>query len=139
MMDRRDVGHTIYRKQSDSTGHQIELARAATLVDTAHLHAFRAAQLIDAAAEAGRVLTPVEVGLTRADTGWAAECVVTAIGKLIDVHGASSFAERSPVQRFWRDANTAARHAAILSLTGFEGYGRNLLGKPGITPYEQQD
>lgn len=92
--------------------------------------------MIDDAAREGRQLNAIEIGVTRADTGWAAECVVNAIGKLIDVHGAGAFAERSPLQRMWRDASVASRHAAILPLTGFEGYGKVLLGRKPITPYE---
>jgi 3-hydroxy-9,10-secoandrosta-1,3,5(10)-triene-9,17-dione monooxygenase len=39
--------------------------------------------------------------------------VLVAIQIRVNVHGADSFAESSPTQQFWRDANTAARHTAL--------------------------
>jgi 3-hydroxy-9,10-secoandrosta-1,3,5(10)-triene-9,17-dione monooxygenase len=44
------------------------------------------------------------------------------------VHGAGSFAESSQVQQYWRDANTAARHAGLQPVVGYEIYGKALLG-----------
>jgi 3-hydroxy-9,10-secoandrosta-1,3,5(10)-triene-9,17-dione monooxygenase len=44
----------------------------------------------------------------RAKAGYAAHQVLEAIQILVNVHGAGSFAESSPMQQFWRDANTAA-------------------------------
>ncbi len=51
--------------------------------------------------------------------------------------GASSFAQVSPLQRIWRDANTAGRHALAGPLVNQEVYGKALLGIPyegNITP-----
>ena len=53
---------------------------------------------------------------------------LTAISTLINVHGAGSFAESSRMQQYWRDANTAARHAALQPVVGYEVYGKALLG-----------
>jgi 3-hydroxy-9,10-secoandrosta-1,3,5(10)-triene-9,17-dione monooxygenase len=47
---------------------------------------------------------------------------------LVSVHGAGSFAEANPMQRIWRDANTAARHGGLNTLVGYEVYGKALLG-----------
>ena len=44
----RGVTHTDYRKQTDSIGFQIQLAEAAMKIETGWLHAFRAADDIDA-------------------------------------------------------------------------------------------
>jgi len=46
------------------------------------------------------------------------------------VHGAGSFAESSPLQRIWRDANVAAGHAGLNTAIGPEVYGKSLLGVP---------
>jgi alkylation response protein AidB-like acyl-CoA dehydrogenase len=51
-----------------------------------------------------------------------------AIHILLNVHGAGSFAEPRPMQRYWRDANTAARHAGLNATVGYETYGKSLLG-----------
>jgi alkylation response protein AidB-like acyl-CoA dehydrogenase len=84
-----------------------------TATATAHLHAFRAADTIDAAARHGEKLDYVTRARVRADTGYTAETVRAAIDRLVSAHGASSFADSSPMQRIWRDANTAGRHAVV--------------------------
>ena len=54
--------------------------------------------------------------------------MLVAIQILVTVHGAGSFAESSPTQQFWRDANTAARHAGFNAVVGYEVLGKALLG-----------
>ncbi|MDT5318037.1 MAG: hypothetical protein QOD88_559 [Mycobacterium sp.] len=54
--------------------------------------------------------------------------MLVAIQLRVNVHGAGSFAESSPMQRFWRDANSAARHTALDSIIGYKVYGKALLG-----------
>jgi hypothetical protein len=41
---------------------------------------------------------------------------------------AGSFAESNLMQQYWRDANTAARHAGLQPVVGYEVYGKSLLG-----------
>jgi hypothetical protein len=56
---------------------------------------------------------------------------------VISANGASSFADSSPLQRLWRDSNTAGRHAVALPAVNQELYGKALLGIPyeeNITP-----
>ena len=63
--------------------------------------------------------------------------ITQAIDALLSAHGASSFADVSPLQRIWRDSNTAARHAVADPLVNQEVYGKALLGIPyeeNITP-----
>lgn len=124
------------RERRESATHISELARATTLVDTAHLHAFRAAEILDLAAREERLLTALESGQVRADTGWVADCVVEAIDILLNVNGAGSFSESSPLQRIWRDANIAARHGAVTSIQGWETYGKALVDPDGpVNPF----
>ena len=72
----------------------------------------------------------------RADTALVAESVTRAIDALISVHGAGSFAESSPLQRIWRDSNTAARHGVINPLVSYEVYGKAIFGdeRPVVSP-----
>ena len=51
-----------------------------------------------------------------------------AITLILDAHGASGFADSSPMQRIWRDANTGGRHAIVNSMVNQELYGKALLG-----------
>ncbi|WP_083749147.1 acyl-CoA dehydrogenase family protein [Pelomonas sp. KK5] len=131
----RSIAYTSFKKQSDSVSFQIQVSKAAMLIDTAHLHAFRAADDIDAAALRGEVLDYVTRARVRADTGYVAQHASEAINLLMTAHGAGSFADASPMQRIWRDANTAARHAIVLQPVGEELYGKALLGVENtVTP-----
>jgi alkylation response protein AidB-like acyl-CoA dehydrogenase len=134
---KRGIAYTKFERQIDSTAFQLQIANAATLVDTAHLHAFRAAADIDDAAAAGEKLSYVRRARVRADTAYAITKVREAIDVLVSAHGASSFADVSPLQRIWRDSNIAGRHAVVDPLVNQEVYGKALLGIPyedNITP-----
>ena len=71
----------------------------------------------------------------RADTGYTVEKITQAIDKLLFAHGSAGFADTSPLQRIWRDAAVASRHAVVLPPVGYELYGKALLGvKNDVTP-----
>lgn len=134
---RRGITYTKFERQIDSTAFQLEVARAAQLIDTAHLHAFRAAADIDDAAARGDKLPYPARARVRSDTAYAITKIREGIDVLLSAHGASSFADVSPLQRIWRDSNTAGRHAVIDPLVNQEVYGKALLGIPyedNITP-----
>ena len=131
----RAIAYTSFKKQTDSVSFQIQVAKAAMKVDTAHLHAFRAADDIDTAALTGTLLDYKTRARVRADTGYVAQYASDAINMLVTAHGAGSFADVSPMQRIWRDSNTAARHAIVLQPVGEEIYGKALLGVENtVTP-----
>jgi len=132
----RAIAYTTYEKQMDSVGFQMQIAEAAMKIDTAHLHAYRAAADIDTAAQLGEYPAVTTRARVRADTGYAAKHINDAINILMTAHGAGSFAESNPLQRIWRDSNTAARHAIVLHPIGEEVYGKALLGIPTnpVTP-----
>lgn len=127
--DTKPVASTSYTRQTDSVGFQLQLAEAATRIDTAHLHSYRAAADVEAAAERGAqpdVLTRARI---RADVSWAVEQIRQAIELLMSAHGAGGFAESAALQRIWRDAAVAARHPVALPAMGLETYGKALLGR----------
>jgi alkylation response protein AidB-like acyl-CoA dehydrogenase len=124
----RPVAYTAYARQSDSVGFQIQIARAAAKVETAHLHAYRAAEDIDAAARRGVHLDVPTRARVRADCAVTLESINEALNQLLFAHGASSFSSTSPLQRIWRDSNIAARHAVTLPELNYEIYGKVLLG-----------
>jgi len=132
---KKPISYTFYTAQADSVAFQLQLAEAAMLIDTAHLHAYRAADDIDRAAAAGVYPDFLARARVRADTGWAIEHVLKAIDILLSAHGAGSFADVNPLQRIWRDSSVAARHAVVLPVIGYEVYGKALLGREDhITP-----
>ncbi len=124
----RAIAYTSFERQSDSVTFQNQIADAALKIDSAHLRAFRAAAEVDQAAERGVALDYLTRARMRADTGLIVTNVLESLNTLISAHGAGSFAESSPMQRWWRDANTAARHAIALPAVANEIYGKALLG-----------
>jgi alkylation response protein AidB-like acyl-CoA dehydrogenase len=132
---KKPISYTFYTAQADSVAFQLQLAEAAMLIDTAHLHAYRAADDIDRAAEEGVYPDFLARARVRADTGWAIDHILKAIDILLSAHGAGSFADVNPLQRIWRDSSVAARHAVVLPVIGYEVYGKALLGRDDhITP-----
>ena len=132
---KRGISYSFYDRQIDSPSFQLAMAEAAETVDTAHLFGYRAAEVIDRAALEGRQLSYLERARLRMDVGKAVRSARDAIDTLISAHGAGSFAEVSPLQRIWRDSETASRHAVISPSISAEVYGRALLGiNEGVTP-----
>jgi alkylation response protein AidB-like acyl-CoA dehydrogenase len=131
----RTIAYTFFDKQNASVAFQLQIAEAALMIDTAHLHAYRAADAIDQAAARGVYPDMLTRARVRADTGYVVEKITQAIDKLMFAHGSAGFAEASPLQRIWRDAAVAARHAVCLPPIGYELYGKALLGiENNVTP-----
>jgi 3-hydroxy-9,10-secoandrosta-1,3,5(10)-triene-9,17-dione monooxygenase len=131
----RAIAYTSFTKQTDSTVFQVQVAEAALKIDSAHLRAFRAADEIDNLARRNESPDYITRARVRADTGVIATDITDALNTLIFAHGAGSFAEASPMQRWWRDSNTATRHAIVLPASGAELYGKALLGVENtVTP-----
>jgi len=132
---KRGVSYTMFEKQTESVAFQMEISRASSLIDSAHLVVARAAADIDDAAAAGEKLPYLTRARVRADTAFAIGQIREAIDLLLTAHGAGSFADVSPLQRMWRDSNTAGRHAVVSPLVCQEVYGKALLGvEEQITP-----
>ena len=55
-------------------------------------------------------------------------CARDAVDTLLNVGGASSFGTFNRLQMYWRDIETASRHAFISPAVAREAYGRTLLG-----------
>lgn len=125
---RKGITATEFGRQADSAGFQIQLAAAALRIDSARLHAYRAADQLDQHAARKAVPDYTTRALIRADAAAAARYVTGAVSTLVDAHGSSGFAESSPLQRIWRDARVGASHALLNHNVGLEIYGKALLG-----------
>jgi alkylation response protein AidB-like acyl-CoA dehydrogenase len=129
------VTHTNYTKQRESTGFQILLADAAMKIETARLHAYRAADDLDACAAAGRHPDVNARARIRADAALVAKYCREAVEILASAHGTSSMSDANRLQRLWRDVHVASRHAITEWQVNLEIYGKALLGvEPNITP-----
>ena len=124
-------GAKLHARAVDAPGVQANVADAAMLIDSAVLQAARSARAVDQAARTGARLSPLATARLRMDAGFAARQVRQAVDKLLDVGGASRFAESSPIQRIWRDLGTATRHPAFVTEIDRERYARMLLGLNG--------
>jgi len=131
----RGVTHTNFTRQAESTGFQIQVAEAAMKIDTAYLHAFRAADELDAAASARTHPNLVARARVRADAALVAKYCREAVDLLVSAHGTSSLADSNRLQRQWRDIHVASHHAITEWQVNLEIYGKALLGvEPNITP-----
>jgi 3-hydroxy-9,10-secoandrosta-1,3,5(10)-triene-9,17-dione monooxygenase len=131
---KRGITHTTFRSQAESPGFQMLFADAAMKVDTAFLHAFRAADDLDAAANAGRQMSLQERARVRTDTALVAKSCREAVELLVQAHGTSSLADWNRMQRLWRDVHVASHHAITEWQVNLEIYGKALLGiEPNIS------
>jgi 3-hydroxy-9,10-secoandrosta-1,3,5(10)-triene-9,17-dione monooxygenase len=132
---RRGVTHTHFEKQADSTGFQIQVAEAAMKIETAYLHAFRAADDLDRAARSGLHPDLTARARVRGDTALVARYCREAVDLLVSAHGTSSLSDSNRLQRLWRDIHVASHHAITEWQVNLEVYGKALLGvEPNITP-----
>ena len=130
----RGITHTTFQRQAESSGFQMLVAEAAMKIDTAYLHALRAADDLDRAAGAGRHPDLTERARVRMDTALTAKYARDAVELLVQAHGTSSLADYNPLQRVWRDVHVASHHAITEWQVNLEVYGRALLGvEPNIT------
>ena len=124
----KPIAYSNYARSIDSPSHQLAVADAAALIDTATLHAHRAAADIDTAARRGVQLDPLTRARVRSDVAVVATRCREAVALLLDAAGASSFARSNPLQRIWRDLEVASRHGLINTGLSREIYSRALLG-----------
>lgn len=133
---KRSIASSTYAAQQDSVPFQIDVAEAATMIDTAQFHATRIADTVDRAARLGEPMDVRTRARLRMDAAHAAQRSREAIDLLMTAHGTSAFAEFSPLQRIWRDVSMGSRHGGFGSRIPQEVYGRALLGQdPRATSY----
>jgi len=130
----RGITHTNFTRQADSAGFQMQIAEAAMKIDTAFLHARRAADDLDRYAQDNRLMDVTTRARVRMDTALAAKYCRDAVEILVAAHGTSSLADSNRMQRLWRDVHTASHHAITEWQVNLEVYGKALLGvEPNIT------
>jgi alkylation response protein AidB-like acyl-CoA dehydrogenase len=93
---------------------QHRAAEAALTIEGARVQALRAVDAMHEMAVAGRQLDD-QARVCRV-VGSSAKLLRDASDTLMSIGGANAFAEKSPLQRRWRDANIATCHALLLRL-----------------------
>jgi alkylation response protein AidB-like acyl-CoA dehydrogenase len=124
----RGITHTTFPIQAESAGFQMQVAEAAMKIDTAMLHAQRAADDLDRVAAQGSHPDLTARARVRIDTALAAKYCREAVELLVAAHGTSSLADANRLQRLWRDVHTASHHAITEWQVNLEVYGKALLG-----------
>lgn len=131
----RPVSYTFYPDSRQAPSTQFSRVEAQQELDTATLLIERGAAAVDAAAAAGIYPEVPERARGRMDAGSAVEHLRAAMQHLLNLNGAGSFAQANPLQRMWRDLETASRHAVLSPLIAREAYGRVLVGvEEPVTP-----
>ena len=125
---KRSITYSGYQTQVEAPSVQFAVAEAAMHLDTAHLLVHRAAADVDQAAYDGLAAGYHVKARTRATVTQAIAHCRQAIGLLVTAHGASTFAEINPLQRIWRDAETASRHGLFNDGIAKEVFGQSLMG-----------
>lgn len=130
----RRFAYTEYANQAEAPSVQILLAKAVSLLDTAHVLAYQVAATIDEASHHGHVLDYSTRARLRMNAGSAIVAAREAMRTAVSAHGASTFAEVNPMQRFLRDLETASLHAVTDPYLSEYVYGRALFGiEQGVT------
>ncbi len=131
----KKINYTFYDASRDAPSVQLALADAATEIDTAHVLVRHWADEICAAARENRAIDPATRARARSEFGFAIRLCQQAMQRLLDVTGAGAFADSNPIQRLWRDFETASRHGLVSPDMAREMYGRSLVGnEETITP-----
>ncbi|HEX6339824.1 acyl-CoA dehydrogenase family protein [Umezawaea sp.] len=128
---RRGLTMTDYATQAQAPTVQIAAGNAASLADSAQLHAYRAAADLDEAARSGVFPDYDARARMRMDAGMAVVHAREAVRLVCSAQGASTFGESNPLQRVWRDVETGSRHAVLNPEVAAEVYGKSLFGIRG--------
>ncbi len=97
------------RPQVDRASYDNTLARSAGEIDAAQLLLERAAAIADQ----GGAVTQWQTAQNLRDCALAVELLVTAVNRLFRTAGTTGHSAANPVQRFWRDVNSAASHVVL--------------------------
>lgn len=125
----KTIGGSTYRDAVDSPSVRFAMADAASLIDTARLHTYRALEDVERAHANGSRLDMPSRARVRMDVGVAASRAREAVNLLLNVGGARGFARSHPLQRIWRDVETAVRHPMLSADLNREVYANAFLGR----------
>ncbi|HVA15592.1 MAG TPA: acyl-CoA dehydrogenase family protein [Stellaceae bacterium] len=124
----RRISYTFYTDSRRAPTTQLQIAQAAMLIESAFLHTRFWAGEIDSAARRGEALDFMRRCQVRMNLAHAVRCCREAMGIMLNLQGAGSFAQSNALQRVWRDFEVASRHGLLNAEISQEVYGKALLG-----------
>ena len=122
------ISYSVYDDLRTAPSMQFLLAEAATLVQASTTIVQRWCDDISEAARTNEELSFMERAQMRVDLGHAMKGCRDAVDKLLNVQGASAFANSNPLQRIWRDVEFATRHGLLSPEIPLEILGRAFAG-----------
>jgi alkylation response protein AidB-like acyl-CoA dehydrogenase len=125
---RRGITYSQYQRISGSQVAQAEIAKAALKIHAARLIMYSSAKELDRAALMRKHIAIDDRARSRGEHGFAVDLLRQAADSLLTVYGTSAFVGSNDQQLFWRDINVITRHGLAASNSGFESYGKSLLG-----------
>lgn len=130
------LAYSLYDDSRKSAGMQLEMAEAASLIGAANTIVNSWCDCIVSYAMAGEELAAIERSAMRAELGLAMSHCREGVGKLLSIQGASAFSAKNPIQRIWRDLETAIRHGLLTPEVPLEIYGRMLFDdEPNLSAF----
>jgi len=124
----RPVAYTFATDQSALVSTQLMVADAATRIDSAELHMYRAAADLDRAAENPGQMSMLERARARHDVGYGTKLLREATTLCHEIVGSSGMSRSNAFERIWRDFSTSSLHAVLSPATTGEVYGKVLCG-----------
>ncbi|WP_340265746.1 acyl-CoA dehydrogenase family protein [Sphingobium mellinum] len=126
---------TIYQRKLDSSVYQARVGQAYSAVWAAQAILHQASHDIDRAAEGQVIMAASQRAENRGQVLAAVELLRSAVDNVMNLAGASGFADDNSIQRHWRDFCLASRHVVWNLETGYERIGQEVLEiENGITP-----
>ena len=126
---------TMFSKQVESHVAVRDIGEAAIKIQTARMLVERACSELDAWALSKTTPAQLEKANNKACGSLAVQLLAETMDKLMFLGGSSAFQLNNPMSKYWRDFEVAARHIANIPNTGFEVFGREILGvTPNIVP-----
>jgi alkylation response protein AidB-like acyl-CoA dehydrogenase len=114
---------------------QLRIGEASAAIDSALSLLLSDLAPLEQKVMAGQQLTVTERIRIRRDIGFAAAQSVRAVNLLFEGAGASAASLDTPIQRYWRDINAAARHATLDVQAIYSLVGQDKLGIPTTSPF----
>lgn len=115
-------------------GTQINVAKAAALIDAGEMMLYRAADDIDRYARNGERMPLLIRGRQRMDFAQGIRFLMDGVDMLFHGGGATGLSLRNLLQRAWRNLHATHMHGLLAMEPSAEIYGRILLGKEPNTP-----
>lgn len=132
--NKRAIPYTRYQHQSDSANFQRDLAESALQIDAVRLIKASLGATLDQLAAQKQEVSRADRARIRGYAGFAPTQLRQAVDRLLNISGASSFANANMIQRNWRDLSVMTRHGFMVPQVAYEIYGMELLGiEPNIS------